>query len=205
MKIITLTGASASGKDFLLKEILRENEHVKPIISITTRPKRDGEEDGVEYNFITLEEFEDVYRNDGLIEIRQYNTVDGVWYYGVTKSSIDVHSDDIYIVILDVQGVYQLREYLHTVETDKPIEMHSLFINCRGQERLARSLFREPNLSDSQVAEICRRYLDDQMQVVIYRDLFDIVLKNEGIEDVERCKNTINALINGVEEQVDCE
>lgn len=205
MKIITLTGASASGKDFLLKEILRENEHVKPIVSITTRPKRDGEEDGVEYNFITLEEFEDVYRNDGLIEIRQYNTVDGVWYYGVTKSSIDVHSDDIYIVILDVQGVYQLREYLHTVETDKPIEIHSLFINCRGQERLARSLFREPNLGDGQVAEICRRYLDDQMQIVQHKDLFDIVLKNERIEDVERCKKTINALIDGIDEQLDCE
>lgn len=196
MKIITLTGASASGKDLLLKEIVKDNENVKPIISVTTRPKREGEEDGVDYKFISFEEFKELFENDGLIERREYHTVDGVWHYGIAKDSIDLEETDTYIVILDVYGVIQLTKYLSELETDKPIEVHPIFINCNGQQRLLRSLYRESNLNDNQVAEMCRRYLDDQEQVVAHKDLFDIILKNENPQDIERCKSVIKGLIN---------
>lgn len=99
MKVITLTGSSASGKDFLLNEILKDNKGVKPVISVTTRPKRDGEVDGVDYKFISIEEFSRLLSAKEMIEFREYNTVEGVWYYGVSKDSIDVNSDDTYVVI----------------------------------------------------------------------------------------------------------
>ena len=94
MKLITLTGASACGKDSLLNKVLESNKNIKPIISVTTRPKREGEKDGVEYKFISLEELKELYNNEELIEIREYNTEHGVWYYGITKDSIDIDSDD---------------------------------------------------------------------------------------------------------------
>ena len=135
MKLITLTGASACGKDSLLNKVLENNKNIKPIISVTTRPQREGEEDGVEYKFISLEELTELYNNEELIEIREYNTEHGVWHYGITKDSIDVDSDDIYIVIVDVQGVVQLRQYLYSLESDN-IKVESLFINCNGKERI---------------------------------------------------------------------
>ena len=196
MKIITLTGSSASGKDFLLNEILKDNKGVKPVVSVTTRPKRDGEVDGVDYKFISIEEFLRLLSAKEMIEFREYNTVEGVWYYGVSKDSIDVNSDDTYVVILDFYGVIQLRNYLETMKSeDNNIDVHSIFVNCRGQERMLRSLHREANLNDYQVAELCRRYLDDLERVAAHRDSFDIILRNETPEDLEQNKFIIKTLI----------
>lgn len=187
MKIITLTGSSASGKDFLLNEILKDNKGVKPVVSVTTRPKRDGEVDGVDYKFVSIEEFSNLLSNEEMIEFREYNTVEGVWYYGIPKDSIEVDSDNTYVVILDVGGVIQLRNYLETMKSeDNNIEIHSIFVSCRGQERMLRSLDREGYLNDYQVAELCRRYLADLQEVETYRDMFDITLKNETSEDLKR-------------------
>lgn len=193
MKLITLTGTSACGKDSLLNKVLESNKNIKPIISVTTRPKREGETDGVEYKFITLEELTELYNNEELIEIREYNTKHGMWYYGITKDSIDVDSDDIYIVIVDVQGVVQLRQYLNSLKLDN-IKVESVFINCSGKERMFRSLTRERNLNDEQIAEICRRYLDDQANVGAYKEAFDIILRNELPQDIDRCVSIINSL-----------
>lgn len=193
MKLITLTGTSACGKDSLLNKVLESNKNIKPIISVTTRPKREGETDGVEYKFITLEELTELYNNEELIEIREYNTKHGMWYYGITKDSIDVDSDDIYIVIVDVQGVVQLRQYLNSLKSDN-IKVESVFINCSGKERMFRSLTREQNLNDEQIAEICRRYLDDQANIGAYKEAFDIILRNELPQDIDRCVSIINSL-----------
>lgn len=196
MKLITLTGTSACGKDSLLNKVLESNKNIKPIISVTTRPKREGETDGVEYKFITLEELTELYNDEELIEIREYNTKHGMWYYGITKDSIDVDSDDIYIVIVDVQGVIQLRQYLNSLKSDN-IKVESVFINCSGKERMFRSLTREQNLNDEQIAEICRRYLDDQANVGAYKEAFDIILRNELPQDIDRCVSIINTLAQG--------
>ena len=59
MKIMVLVGASASGKDTIMNRLIKEF-NVKPIISYTTRPIRDCEQEGREYHFITEEEFERV-------------------------------------------------------------------------------------------------------------------------------------------------
>lgn len=195
MKLITITGASASGKDSILKELLGKHENVKPIVSVTTRPKRDGEVDGVEYKFITFEEFKELYEAQKLAQLREYSTVEGMWYYGIAKDDIDIESDDIYICILDVNGVVQIRSYLSSLETENEISIQSIFINCTGRERMLRSLHREQYLNDNQVAELCRRYLDDLSQVVAYRDLFDLVLKNESEEDLKRNLDIISGLV----------
>lgn len=196
MKLITLTGASASGKDSLLNKVLKSNKKIKPIISVTTRPKREGETDGVEYKFITLDELTELYNNNELIEMREYHTENGVWYYGITKDSMDENSDDVYLVIADVHGVQQLRQYLNSLESEN-IEVESIFVNCNGRERLLRSLARETNLNDYQIAEICRRYLDDQRNVAAYKDAFDIILRNESPQDLDRCVLIINSLTKG--------
>ena len=190
MKLITLTGASASGKDFLLNKVLESNKDIKPIISFTTRPQREGEVDGVEYNFITLEQLTELYNNDKVVE---YNTIHGVWYYGITKDSINTDGNDVYLAIVDVDGVVTLNQYLKSFQSDS-VTMESIFVNCNGRERVLRSLLREPNLSDNQVAEVCRRYIDDEINIVSHKEMFNIILKNESLEDLKRCVLIINTL-----------
>ena len=58
MKIISLTGASSSGKDSILQAVLRVNSNLSPIISTTSRPMREGETNGVQYDFVTPTDFE---------------------------------------------------------------------------------------------------------------------------------------------------
>lgn len=192
-KIITLTGASASGKDSLLKALLGRNKDMKPAVSVTTRPMRQGEVNGVDYHFITPEELQKISDADGLIEVRHYNTENGVWYYGLTKDSIDLESDITYVVVLDVNGVVQLKQYLNSLEDDKT-EVQSYFINCSSQLRLKRSLERQGNMTDSQVYEVCRRMYADRDEVIRFRDLFDVIIRNEDQADFDRCVNIIEKL-----------
>lgn len=102
--VIILCGESGSGKDALLKKMV--DDWCIPIISTTSRPIRDGETDGVEYNFVTRKQFENLIKEDRLIEYRTYNTLVGgkpdVWYYGALKEELD--DSRVYVVILDIEG-----------------------------------------------------------------------------------------------------
>ncbi len=100
-------GKSGAGKDtFLRKQLLCG---VKPIVTYTTRPARDGEVDGVDYHFVTEEEFlrlRSIPLNEegGLIESRAYNTLfngeKAIWYYGSPK--VDPSED--YVAVVDIAG-----------------------------------------------------------------------------------------------------
>ena len=57
IKIIALFGKSAAGKDTLQKMMLDQNTNFHKVVSCTTRPKRDYEEEGVDYFFLTEDEF----------------------------------------------------------------------------------------------------------------------------------------------------
>ena len=55
--VVILSGPSGAGKDTVIKTLLDENTHIKKLIAVTTRPKRGTEEDGVDYHFLTREQF----------------------------------------------------------------------------------------------------------------------------------------------------
>lgn len=99
--ITVLIGKSASGKDTIFKELLKHS--FEPIVTFTTRPKREGETDGVEYNFVSEKDFKDL----DLLEKREYNTAKGIWYYGMPKVDVDKN----YAVILDINGANKLIDY----------------------------------------------------------------------------------------------
>ena len=108
--IIALGGFSGTGKDSLLNLLV--DMDYNPIISCTTRPIRENETDGVDYYFISKEEFLNKISNDELIEYRTYNTLidnkPDTWYYGPEKK--EVHIDKSYIIILDLLGLKEFKE-----------------------------------------------------------------------------------------------
>lgn len=111
MSIFYIMGRSGSGKDTIYKKIL-ENEKIKEknineIIKYTTRPIRDGEINGKEYNFLTDEEFEKIKLDGCFIETREYNTVHGIWKYA---TGIEMIEDFSYIGIGTLESYKSLKE-----------------------------------------------------------------------------------------------
>ena len=100
------TGSSGVGKGTILEELKKRDPNIKVSISNTTRNKRNGEIDGVHYNFVTREQFEKLIKENGYLEYAEY--CDN--YYGTPKKAVEDMLDDGYTVILEieVQGGLQI-------------------------------------------------------------------------------------------------
>ena len=73
INVIALIGPAGSGKDTILKTALEKIPQLHRVVSYTTRPKREGEIEGREYKFISLEDFEQKLLNQELIEANVFN------------------------------------------------------------------------------------------------------------------------------------
>ncbi|MCI8327390.1 MAG: guanylate kinase [Lachnospiraceae bacterium] len=154
-KIFCLMGKSSSGKDTLYR-ILREELQFTTIIPYTTRPIRWGEQNGVEYHFITDEEAEKLQSQGKVIEMRSYHTVYGIWkYLTVDEKTIDL-SDQDYLMIGTVEAYCKLREYYGERY------LVPIYIEVDDGVRLQRALDRERCQERPRYAEMCRRFLADE-------------------------------------------
>ena len=185
VKVHILSGCSASGKDTILKEVVKKS-NIVPIISTTSRPMREGEVEGREYYFRMYKECEKLLQDGMFIESRMYNTKNGSWLYGITKDSIDLKSNNEYIVIVDVQGRDTIVEYLLNNNVDRD-NIRTYYIECSARERLLRSLSREVNSDTEQVLEMCRRLIADYEEIRKYKYTYDYVLRNETDGDLGKC------------------
>jgi guanylate kinase len=186
-KIYVLMGKSATGKDTIYKKILENNKiDLKEVVTYTTRPIRDNEQDGVEYNFVTEEFFNEMKNNNNIIEYRTYNTIHGLWYYFmVNDGQIDIESDENYIIIGTLESFAQIRGY-YGKEVVIPI-----YIEIEDGERLTRALKREKEQIFPKYEELCRRFLADSKD---YSDENlqenDIKIRYTNIE-VDKCVSQI--------------
>ena len=81
-KIYVLMGKSATGKDTVYKRLIGMTElKLQTVVGYTTRPIRRGEKDGREYFFVSIEKWQELLRENKIIESRTYHTVMGDWHY----------------------------------------------------------------------------------------------------------------------------
>ena len=161
-KIFALLGYMGVGKDTILKQVLKDMDDVKPIISTTTRPMRKGETEGVEYYFIDDTEF--FRRGTDFVEQRIYHTKvkengvekNATWRYGIER--MELEKDDYLIVIVDSVGYKGLKNY---VGNNKIVP---IFISAPQEELKARALAR----GDLE-AEVDRRLKDDYERFMDFR------------------------------------
>lgn len=106
--LLVFSGPAGTGKDAVLSSFLkRKMSGVWKSVSYTTRAPRDGEVDGVDYNFVTVEEFEKLISENAMLEYAKY----GINYYGTPKMPVDEHlkNGDIVILKIEVQGAAQIK------------------------------------------------------------------------------------------------
>lgn len=155
-KIYCVMGKSSSGKDSIYHEIMEKGAlGLKPIIPYTTRPIRDGEQDGREYHFCTEDTVQRLQDAGRIMEIRAYNTVYGVWkYFTVDDEWIDLSKNN-YLYIVTLEGYTKIREYFGA---DRVVP---IYIEVEDGERLMRAIAREQKQDVPKYEEMCRRFLAD--------------------------------------------
>ena len=195
-KIYCLLGKSSSGKDTLFKMLLEESGlALKTIVPYTTRPIRVGEQEGVEYHFVTEETQKKLEAEGKIIELRAYDTICGIWkYFTVDEGQIDLATDN-YLVIGTLESYVKMRDYFGAEK------LVPLYVEVEDGERLLRALTRERAQKEPNYAELCRRFLADSVDFSAER------LKAAGIcrwfENTEKnttCKELVSYIKADIEQ-----
>lgn len=164
--IYCLLGESASGKSTIEKRI--ENYGMNRIISTTTRPIREGEKHGVDYYYVTEEEFK---KNvDRYYETTEYRK----WHYCIDPVANQIDLSKNYICVIEPLGLEKL---INKIGKENVV---SIYIKTQDKERLLRSLKRENN---TDCYEVCRRFISD---LDLFKDIenkVDYIVENNKVSD----------------------
>ncbi len=170
--VLVIAGSSGVGKDSLAKELLKYGYRMT--ISLTTRPKRNYEVDGIDYHFVNLDTFLFFIVQDELIEYRRYDTLENgksaVWYYGVPWYG--VHGGIVNIIISDLEGTAKFKDLYGD-------DCLTLFLDATPETRRNRAIKR----GSYDEGEFNRRLLDDEKRLscVNVNEFFDVVLESSDI------------------------
>ena len=191
--LICIVGKQASGKDSLMRYIVKEYGY-RMAVSSTTRPMRSQEINGVDYFFLDEEDF---FKQD-LVEHRIYETIqDGkpaTWYYGLTSNAIDTRDNSV-VAVVDPHGLEQIIDYMGSDD------VISIYVDADYESRLFRAMVRD---SKFELDEFYRREYTDHQKfedaickmdyIVLNLDLneairqIDEILEKEGLSH-GRCEN----------------
>jgi guanylate kinase len=185
-KFTVLVGRSASGKDAILKKLVSDYNYI-PLISCTTRPKRDGEVDNVTYYFISDYKFKSMIKDNKLTEYRSYNTfVNGnkaTWYYGLPKVEVNINNSN-YVVILDLEGAESFIDYYGKDNCE------IIYIECGAKTRTERA--KKRGGFDKQ--EWDRRLKKDDIDF----DIMKRSIVNRTIDNENQClDDVVKEIVNG--------
>lgn len=98
-QLIVLSGPSGVGKSTVIAELISQRDNIYFSVSYTTRQPRVGEQDGVNYNFVSREEFERMIGANELLEFAEYVN----HYYGTSLKAIRERLDAGVDVLLDIE------------------------------------------------------------------------------------------------------
>lgn len=155
-KIYCICGKSSTGKDTIYKRIMADEAlNLKTIVPYTTRPIREGEQNGREYYFVDDAEAGRLEAEGKVVESRAYNTIHGIWkYMTVDNGDIDLSNND-YLIIGTLESYLDCRDYF------KEDNICPIYIEVDDGIRLERALMRERKQENPRYEELCRRFLAD--------------------------------------------
>ncbi|MBR2299740.1 MAG: guanylate kinase [Alphaproteobacteria bacterium] len=165
---------SGTGKTTVIKEILRQDPNLKFSVSVTTRPMREGEVEGVDYYYITNEEYDVLRAQDAFYEYvdSQYGS-----RYGTLKSEVDsfINVGQDVVFDLDWVGMRQMKE-------KAPDKVVSIYLLPPSIAEVKRRLIGRG--TDS--AAVIEKRMDLIVEKIKHWNEFDYVIINLNLEDTIR-------------------
>lgn len=178
-KILVLSGPSGAGKGTVVNRILELDDNVVLSISATTRKKREGEEEGVHYFYISKEDFLKKIENNELLEYNCYNEN----YYGTLKSYVDslIASGKNVLLEIDVNGAFQIKEQRPDAVT--------VFLTAPSIEEIERRLRNRKTEDD----DVINRRLEIAKAEIERAPEYDYIVCNEAVDTAaERILEILN-------------
>lgn len=113
-KLFVISGSSGVGKGTVIKEFLNKHPEFRLSISCTTRGKREGEEHGVNYFFLTPEEFKECISNDEFLEWAEFSGN----HYGTRKAFVEgcLKNGENLILEIDTKGALNVKKIMPEAE-----------------------------------------------------------------------------------------
>lgn len=183
--LIVVSGPSGCGKGTLCGELLKNNTNLFLSISMTTRSPREGEVNGVDYYFVTEEEFQKRINDNKFLE---YAIVHNNKYYGTPKDIVEQNLDKGIDVILeiDIEGALKVNNLMP--------EGIFIFIMPPSMRELKRRLIGRKTETKEQILERFKKAYQEINEVnkynyiIINDDINDAVSKIEAIIKAEKCR-----------------
>jgi len=183
--MLVLSSPSGAGKTTITRRLLERDPHLKLSVSATTRPKRPGETDGVDYVFVAPEEFQRMARaGDFLEQAKVFGH-----HYGTPRKPVEAALAQGRDVVFDIdwQGTQQLAQRARA-------DLVSVFVLPPSTEELERRLHSRAQDSDEVVAARMAKAADEMSHwaeydyIVVNRDIGESVESVAAILAAERLR-----------------
>ncbi len=175
-KIILITAPSGSGKTSIVKHLMQKFPLLSFSVSATTRPPRKNEKEGIDYYFISENEFKEKIHNK---EFFEWEMVYEGKYYGTLKSEIERiwREKKIPVLDIDVQGAIHLQQQY-------PVNTISIFVQAPSVDELKKRL----QLRGTETEASLQARLNKSAYEMTFKNYFENIIVNENF--AEACKET---------------
>lgn len=185
--IVVIMGKTSCGKTYLMNKLIEKLPNLNKVVTYTSRPPRENEQNGIDYWFASREEMLDMISNGDMLEWASYNTIYGEWLYGTHYLSFS-NDEKEYIVVLDYEGFKKVQRIF-------PNRVIGFMIHLDDDIREFECMKR-----GTSIEEFIRRTKEDN-------EKFQLVEEDNSIYHVLNCLddsgtqalNIINLLIKGVD------
>ncbi len=187
--LIVLSGPSGVGKGTILKEVMKdESLKLAFSISMTTRAKREGEVDGVNYFYVTRDEFEQAVRDGKMLEYAEFVGN----YYGTPLEYVEKLRNEGTNVILEieVQGCLQVQEKEPDALTIfiVPPSMEELENRIRGRKTEAEEIIQQRLAKAESEMEMLNKYkyvvCNDDVELAA--DIISVIIRRHMEKNAEK-------------------
>ena len=167
--LVVISGPSGSGKDTVVEYLRQKHPEIEVSISATSRQPREGEQEGVNYYYMTRLEFEEKIKNNEILEYTEYCGN----YYGTPKSEVDkrISENKIVVLVIEVEGAMNIRKMYPDCTT--------IFVRPPSYEELSERLRKRGTEDENSI----RRRLARAVEEMEYAVDYDFVVVNSVIED----------------------
>ncbi len=177
---LVLVGPSGSGKTTVMRKLISLDAGLRESVSVTTRPPRAGERDGVDYHFVTAHEFRELLAVDGMLESTDY----AGQHYGTLRGATEVLLSagvDVGFV-LDADGAHRLARAL-------PGDVVSVFIQPPSMDEVRRRMLARGDMPQA----VERRMETDYciMTAMRGRQACEHTVVNDNLDDAVRRVSSI--------------